>query len=118
MLDLVTDRLIEVLGGVALAILVVFIGIQKIVKDWRSTNAETSIITLMHTELERLSQQNTSLSNEIGRLHTEIIALNKELQNLTLENQRLQAEVVALTNEVSILRKLTRKDYDGKIEIN
>lgn len=118
MLDFVTDSLIEVLGGIALAILAVFIGIQKIIKDWRSTNAETSIITLMQTELERLSEQNTTLSVEIGRLHSEIINLNKELQNLTVENQRLQAEVVALTNEVSSLRQLARKDNNGKIKIN
>lgn len=109
MLDLVTDRLIEVLGGLALAIIAVFIGIQKIIKDWRSTSAETSIITIMHTELERLSEQNTALSTEIGRLHTEIIALNRELQNLTTENQRLQAEVIALTKEVSSLKLLTTK---------
>lgn len=109
MLDLVTDRLIEVLGGLALAIIAVFIGIQKIIKDWRSTSAETSIITIMHTELERLSEQNTALSTEIGRLHTEIIALNRELQNLTTENQRLQAEVIALTKEVSSLKQFTTK---------
>jgi peptidoglycan hydrolase CwlO-like protein len=118
MLDFVTDRLVEVLGGLALAILVAFIGIQKIIKDWRSTSAETTIITLMQSELERLNQQNTTLSVEIGRLHNEIITLNKELQNLALENQRLQAEVIALTNEVSSLRKLAGKDSNGKIKIN
>lgn len=118
MTDLSTYSLTEVLSAVGVSITVVFIGAQKLLKDWRSTNAETSIITLMHTELERMSEQNTSLSLELGRLHTEVIALSKELQKLTLENQRLQTEVIALTNEISELKTLTRKDHNGKIKIN
>lgn len=101
---------------IALAVMAVFIGAQKILKNWRSTEAETSIITLMHAELERMSEQNTKLSLELGRLHTEVIALNTELQKLTVENQRLQTEVVALTNEISELKALTRKDTNGKIK--
>ncbi len=118
MLDTNIEQTVQGLSIVALAIIVVFVGIQKLLKDWRSTNAETNIITLMHSELERMSDQNTSLSIELGRLHTEVIALSKELQKLTLENQRLQAEVIALTNEISELKTLTRKDRDGKIQIN
>ena len=101
---------------IALAVMAVFIGAQKILKNWRSTEAETSIITLMHAELERMSEQNTKLSLELGRLHTEVIALNTQLQKLTVENQRLQTEVVALTNEISELKALTRKDANGKIK--
>jgi predicted nuclease with TOPRIM domain len=85
----------------------VFIGAQKILKNWRSTEAETSIITLMHTELERMSEQNTKLSIELGRLHSEVIALNTELQKLTVENQRLQTEVCALTQEVSNFKQMS-----------
>lgn len=115
MSELSPESVIQVLGAVALAVMVAFIGIQKIMKDWNSTATETSIITLMHTELERMSEQNTALSNELGRLHIEVIALNRELQKLSVENQRLQTEVIALTNEVSTFRLLSRKDTYGQI---
>ena len=101
MLSISPDNLIQTLGAIALAIIVVVAGYRKITKEWRADSAELSIITLMHKELERMSEQNTALSNEIGRLHTQIIALNKQIQELSIENQRLQSEVVALTNEVS-----------------
>lgn len=107
---------IEVLGLISLTVITVFIGLQKLLKDWKTTNAETSIITLMHTELERMNEQNTALSVELGRLHTEVIALSTELQKLTVENQRLQTEVIALTNEISELKALTRKEPNGKIK--
>jgi predicted nuclease with TOPRIM domain len=114
MLDTNLDETARGLGIVGLAIIAVFVGAQKLLKDWRSTNAETSIITLMHTELERMSEQNTALSTELGRLHGEIIALNTQLQNLTVENQRLQAEVVALTREVTRLQSVLHKgESDG-----
>ena len=107
MLEANINNTIEVVGLVALAILTAFIAIQKLVKEWRSTTAETNIITLMHTELERMSEQNTALSTELGRLHSEVIALNQQLQRLTLENQRLQIEVCALTEEIGIFKKLS-----------
>ena len=101
MLSISPDNLIQTLGTIALALIVVVAGYKKITKEWRVDTAETSIINLMHKELERMSEQNTALSTEIGRLHSQIIALNKQLQDLSVENQRLQLEVVALTNEVS-----------------
>ena len=115
MLEISSDNLIQLITVMGLAVIGTFIAIQKILKDWKSTSAETSIITLMHTELERMSEQNTALSLELGRLHSEIMNLNKELQKLTVENQRLQLEVIALTNEVSLFKELTRKENHGKI---
>lgn len=114
MLGTYVNNTIEVLGLVALAILAVFIGIQKLVKDWRSTSAETSIITLMHTELERMSEQNTALSTELGRLHTEVIALNQQLQKLTIENQRLQTEVCALTEQIGTFKRFSDANRESK----
>ena len=114
MLGTYVNNTIEVLGLVALAILAVFIGIQKLVKDWRSTSAETSIITLMHTELERMSEQNTALSTELGRLHTEVIALNQQLQKLTVENQRLQTEVCALTEQIGTFKRFSDANRESK----
>lgn len=100
MLNIDTDGLFQTLGAIALAIIFVMLGYQKISKEWRSDNIENSIITVMHKELERMSQQNTALSTEIGRLHQQILNLNKQIQELSVENQRLQTEVIALTNEV------------------
>jgi peptidoglycan hydrolase CwlO-like protein len=118
MLSNITDQLVEGAGLIALAVIAVFVGAQKIIKDWRGTSAETSVITLMHNELDRMSTQNTALSTELGRLHTEIIALSTQLQNLTLENQRLQVEVIALTAEISELKTITQKEKYGKIKTN
>jgi hypothetical protein len=118
MLNNMVEQVTQSLGVVALAVIAVFIGAQKLLKDWRATGAETNIITLMHGELERMSKQNTALSVELGRLHDEVIALNQELQKLTVENQRLQIEVIALTDEVSNLKLFARKDNNGKIQAN
>lgn len=123
MIDYSIDGIVQVLGIVGVAIILSLIGIQKILKEWKSTNVETSIIDIMHTELERMSEQNTSLSNEIGRLHSEIIQLNQQLQVLSLENRRLQEEVVALIAEVnifkaSVISNTRREDINGTLKIN
>jgi predicted nuclease with TOPRIM domain len=107
MLESNFEQNLQAVSLVALAVMAVFIGAQKILKNWRSTEAETSLITLMHTELERMSEQNTKLSIELGRLHSEVIALNGELQKLTTENQHLRTEVAALTQEVVKFKQLS-----------
>jgi predicted nuclease with TOPRIM domain len=114
MLETTPESVLQVLGTAALAVIAVFVGVQKLRKDWQSGSAESSIISLMHTELERMAQQNTSLSIELGRLHNEVINLNTQLQKLTVENQCLQAEVVALTREVTRLQSVLHKgELDG-----
>ena len=115
MVEINDHSLIQTVSLVALAVVAFSVGLQKLLKDWKSTNAETSVITLMHTELERLSEQNTALSIELGRLHNEVIALNTQLQMLTVENQRLQTEVIALSNEVSSFKLLRQGIKHGKI---
>jgi predicted nuclease with TOPRIM domain len=109
------DEVIQTLMMLAVAIIAGLFVFKKLIKDWLSTDAESNIIKIMHTELERLSKQNTALSTELGRLHTEVIALNHELQKLTVENQRLQTEVIALTKEVSSLKLLRQGGGYGKI---
>ena len=113
--ELVPENLIQAFGAVAMAAVIVMLGIQKIIKHWQTTDAENSIIKIMHNELERMAQQNTALSVELGRLHNEVIALNQQLQMLTVENQRLQTEVIALTNEVSRFKSLRQGGAYGKI---
>lgn len=103
------ESIIQILGMVSLAVIAVFVGVQKLLRGWQSSSAERSVITLMHTELERMAEQNKSLSLELGRLHNEVINLNHQLQELTVENQRLQIEVVALTREVARLQTVLHK---------
>ena len=93
-------------GSAVLALLALVMGIQKLVKNWQATSAETSVITMMHQELSRMSAQNTSLTTELNKLQMEIINLNRELGVLSLENQRLHVEVVALTKEVARLQTI------------
>jgi uncharacterized protein YoxC len=104
MVEIDNNSLIQTISIVALAIIAFSVGLQKLLKDWKSTNAETSVITLMHTELERMSQQNALLATELNRLQQEMIILNTQLGQLCLENQQLQTEVVALTQEVNKFR--------------
>jgi len=104
-----TEQIIQTLGLIAIAVVAAFVGIQQLIKNWKATQAESDVIQIMHRELERMGEQNTKLSGELGRLHDQIIQLNGELQKLTIENQRLQVEVVALTNEVSIFKKLAQE---------
>jgi chromosome segregation ATPase len=114
MLETNPDSVIQVLGAVALAVIVVFVSVQKLIKDWRSNSAEGSVISLMHTELERMAEQNTQLSVELGRLHSEVITLNQQLQKLNVENQQLRCEVVTLTQEVTRLQSVLNKgDLNG-----
>jgi peptidoglycan hydrolase CwlO-like protein len=105
-----TSSLIQYAGGISAGLLGIAFALQKLLTSWKTDRAEGSVISLMHTELERMSEQNTKLSIELGRLHDEVIILNTELQKLTLENQQLQAEVIALTNEISSLKNITKKE--------
>lgn len=91
-------------SGTAVSILALAYGLQKLINGFKTGTAESSILTLMHSELERMSAQNANLSMELGRLQVEVIALNTQLRALTAENQRLHSEVGSLTTEVSRLQ--------------
>jgi peptidoglycan hydrolase CwlO-like protein len=118
MLGSTIDEVTQTAGIVGLAVIAFFIGVQKLLKDWKSNSAESNIITLMHNELDRMSEQNTALSTELGKLHSQIILLSQELQKLTLENQQLQTEVIALTQEIAALKTIRQKEHYGKIKTN
>ena len=98
----------EYAAVIAFGVFGLVIGIQKLLKGWKETGAESSIITLMHQELERLSAQNKILLTELSSLQSEIIKLNRELRTMSDENQKLHAEVVSLSAEVSRLRELLK----------
>lgn len=117
MIETNPESLIQILGMVAFAVITVFVGIRKLLKDWNTDTAESSVITIMHEELERMSRQNTLLATELNKLQLEIVSLNRELHKLTLENQRLHSEVVALTREVSRLQTMLHKgDLNGSTD--
>jgi peptidoglycan hydrolase CwlO-like protein len=95
----------HIIGGAFIAVITLALGMQKMLKSWKETGVESSVISLMHQELERMSSQNILLATELNKLQIEVLNLNKELQKLNLENQRLQQEIVSLTIEISMLQK-------------
>lgn len=99
----------EMAAAMVVALIAIAFGLQKLFKSWKETNTESSIMSIMHTELERMARQNTTLSKELNKLQLEIVALNTELRKLTVENQRLHSEVQALTGEVSRLQLMLTK---------
>lgn len=105
MVEIENHSLIQTISLIALAVVAFSVGIQKLLKDWKSTSAESNIITLMHDELARMSTQNSVLSAELNKLQQELITLNSQLRQLCIENDKLQVEVVALTNEVNSFKQ-------------
>ena len=104
-----TDTFTQVIAGLVVGFGGIALGLQKLVKSWKTTGAETSVVDLLHTELTRLSAQNSQLAIELNKLQIEVIALNKELRNLTAENQRLHMEVKVLTSEVHRLQNILQQ---------
>ena len=98
-------------GGIAL-------GIQKLVKHWTMVSAENSVVKLMHTELERVGQQNRLLAEELNKLQLEIISLNKELRNLSIENSKLHEQIYNFSSEVCRLQSLLNRHVDFKDNSN
>ncbi|NBS60816.1 MAG: hypothetical protein EBT26_01995 [Microbacteriaceae bacterium] len=98
--------LVQTLSLVAMAIIALGIGIQKLLKQWSTTNAETSVIEMMHKEIERMGTQNAKLQEELSKLQNELIELNNQLSKLSIENNKLQEEVSALTLELNSFKKL------------
>lgn len=83
-----------------LAITSTAVGLQLLIKNWRSVTTESALLKMMHDELERMSTQNSTLSLEIGKLQIELIKLSNQLSTLTIENQKLQEEVANLNKEI------------------
>ena len=103
-----SQDLVQTVALVALAAIGLVVGVQKLLKDWRSTEAETNIIQLMHTEIERMGEQNSKLSTELGKLQEEVIRLNQELSKLNIENSKLQEEIAQLTLELTRFKQMGR----------
>jgi len=98
--------LVQTISVAAMAIIALSVGVQKLLKDWRSTDAETSVIKMMHEELERMGQQNSKLTEELTKLQLDIVELNSQLTKFNIENNKLQEEIAALTTELNSFKKL------------
>lgn len=105
-MPLETNNYMQVLAAIPIAIIGLVVGAQSILKNWKSSTAESSLLQMMHEELERMSSQNSSLSLEIGKLQLELVKLSTQLTTLTVENQKLQTEVASLNKEISRLHSL------------
>jgi peptidoglycan hydrolase CwlO-like protein len=106
MVEVENHSLIQTLSVAGMAIIALSVGIQKLIKDWRSTDAETSVIEMMHKELERMGTQNAKLTDELTKLQNDIVELNSQLTKLNIENNKLQEEIAALTSELNSFKKL------------
>lgn len=102
----------QLAGGAVVALTAVAVGLQTLLKNWKTTNAESSLLKMMHEELERMSTQNATLSQEIGKLQLELIKLSAQLTTLTIENQKLQAEVSNLNAEIARLHGIMTTDKE------
>ncbi|NDG13903.1 MAG: hypothetical protein EB124_12275 [Betaproteobacteria bacterium] len=107
MIGIESNGIIQTISLMCLAIIGLIVGVQKLLKDWHSTDAETSVIEMMHKEIERMGIQNTKLQEELSKLQNELIELNNQLSKLSIENNKLQEEVSALTLELNSFKKLT-----------
>lgn len=105
-MDVENQGFLQTISLLSVALIALVIGVQKLVRDWRTTNAESDIISIMHKEIERMSSQNITLSTTLGKLQEEIIELNKQISKLNIENNRLQEEISVLTLELNSFKKL------------
>ena len=83
-----------------LAVIGIAIGIQLLIKNWKSNNTESALLSMMHDELERMSAQNSLLSQEVGKLQLELVKLSSQLTELNSDNQKLQMQVASLNKEI------------------
>jgi len=94
----------EIVGAMGIGIVTLALGAQQIIKRWKTTNSETTVLTLLHSELERMATQNKLLSSYVNALQLEAVKINAELGKLQVENQKLHREVICLTNELIAVR--------------
>ena len=96
----IPSTLAEWLAAAFVGISGLVIGIQLLLKSFNSNSTESALLKMMHDELERMSAQNSILSQEVGKLELELVKLSKQLTELTLENQKLQTEINNLNKEI------------------
>lgn len=100
----------DMIGIIGVSLVSLAFGAQQLIKRWKTTGAENSVLTMLHTELERMSVQNKLLSSYVHALQLEAVKINSELVKLQVENQKLHAEVLCLTQEIISLQKALNKE--------
>lgn len=95
----------QLAGGLVAALLIIAYSLQNLLKNWKSNNTETSLMNIMHDELNRMAKQNSDLSKEIGNLQTQIIELSGNLTKLTVDNKNLTEEIHRLNYKIESLLK-------------
>lgn len=95
----------EMVGVIGISIVSLAFGAQQLVKRWKTTGAENSVLTMLHSELERMATQNKLLSSYVHALQIEAAQINSELGKMQVENRKLHTEVLILTNELINVRK-------------
>jgi septal ring factor EnvC (AmiA/AmiB activator) len=106
-MDSENQGVLQTVSLLSVALIALVMGVQKLIRDWRTTKAESDIISIMHKEIERMSAQNSTLSIELGKLQEEIIELNNQVSKLNIENNKLREEISTLTTQLNNFRKLT-----------
>ncbi len=94
----------QLIPAIILGIGGMILGVQQLVKKFKATDAETSILGLLHSELESLAAQNKLLSSYVHQLQLEAVKINCELGKMQVENRKLHAEVICLTREITSLQ--------------
>jgi uncharacterized coiled-coil DUF342 family protein len=99
------NNIIEVITGSIFGLLIIAFGLQQYLKKWKSTEVESSLITLLHNELERYSAQNKELCEEIAKLQIQLRLFNTQITKITSENERLHVEIASLSQQVDRLKQ-------------
>lgn len=102
------DTIAQYTTAVMVALVGLAIGLQKLIKGWKESSTESSVMDILHKELERMSEQNTKLAGQLNKFQLEVVRLNEQLINLSEENRRLHIEVTNLTAEVGRLQELVK----------
>ena len=98
------NPIIEALTTGALALVLLVIGLQKIVRDWKTTKAESDIISMLHEEIERMEQLNKKLSDELHGLQQKLISLSQDVTRLTIENNDLREKIADMMKELNVFK--------------
>lgn len=104
------SNIATIASGIVAGLIGLAYALQKLLLNWKSNNTETSIMSMMHVELQRMSTQNTNLAKEVGTLQLQIISLSNSLTELTMENQVLKTEINRLNVEISRLHSIMEKE--------
>lgn len=94
-----------IVGGAGSLIFLAFL-LKKLFSNWKASDTEDSLLSMLHKEVLRMGTQNSTLMTELQGLQREVIILNNELLTLTKENKKLHEQVTLLSSEVNRLQQL------------